>query len=37
MISNYNTFEEGVLAKQLTLFDKDESEAILKERKIIWN
>ena len=29
LISNYNTFEEGVLAKQLTLFDKDESEAIL--------
>ena len=37
LISNYDTYAEGVLSKQLTLFDTDESETILKERKIIWN
>lgn len=37
LISNYDTYEEGVLARQLTLFDDyDETERILKERKIIW-
>ena len=37
LISNYDTYEEGVLARQLTLFDDfDENEKILKERKIIW-
>ena len=37
LISNYDTYEEGVLAKQLTLFDDIlETEKILKERKIIW-
>ena len=36
MISNYDTYEEGVLARQLTLFDDlEESEKILKEHKII--
>lgn len=37
LISNYDTFEDGVLSKQLTLFDDyDETEKILKERKIVW-
>ena len=37
LISNYDTYEEGVLTRQLTLFDEyDENEKILKERKIIW-
>ena len=37
LISNYDTYEEGVLARQLTLFDDFyEAERILKERKIIW-
>jgi len=37
LISNYDTYEEGVLARQLTLFDDlEESEIILKEHKIIW-
>ena len=37
LISNYDTYEEGVLARQLTLFDDfEESERILKEHKIIW-
>ena len=37
LISNYDTYEEGVLARQLTLFDDlEESEKILKEHKIIW-
>lgn len=37
-ISNYDTYEEGWNAKQLTLFDDDSiSEKILKERKIVWN
>ena len=37
LISNYDTYEEGVLARQLTLFDDfDQAEKILKERKIIW-
>ena len=36
-ISNYDTYEEGWNAKQLTLFDDDSiSEKILKERKIVW-
>ena len=37
LISNYNTFTEGILSRQLTLFDKDETERYLSERKIIWN
>ena len=37
IISNYDTFEEGVLAKQLSLFDEFDPEKILAERKIIWN
>lgn len=37
IISNYDTFEEGVLAKQLSLFDDYDPEKILSERKIIWN
>ena len=37
LISNYDTYEEGVLARQLTLFDDlEESEKILKEHRIIW-
>ena len=37
LISNYDTYENGVLARQLTLFDDfSEPEKILKERKIIW-
>ena len=37
LISNYDTYEEGVLARQLTLFDDyEETQRILKERKIIW-
>lgn len=37
LISNYDTFEEGVLTKQLTLFDDySDTEKILKERKIVW-
>ena len=37
LISNYDTGEERLLAKQLTLFDDfEESEKILKEHKIIW-
>lgn len=37
LISNYDTYEEGILARQLTLFDDiEESEKILKEHKIIW-
>lgn len=37
LISNYDTCEEGILARQLTLFDEwDETEKILKERKILW-
>lgn len=37
LISNYDTYEEGVLARQISMFDEaDENERILKERKIIW-
>ena len=37
LISNYDTYENGVFARQLTLFDNfDETEKILKEKKIIW-
>ena len=41
LISNYDTHEEGILSRQLTLFDDitfacEESEKILKEHKIIW-
>ena len=37
LISNYDTYEEGILARQLTLFDDyTETQRILKERKIIW-
>lgn len=36
LISNYDTCEEGILARQLTLFDCAEEENILKERKFIW-
>ena len=37
-ISNYNTYEEGLMStRQLTLFeDQEETEKLLKERKIIW-
>ena len=37
-ISNYNTYEEGVLSeRQLNLFeDYTETEKLLRERKIIW-
>ena len=37
LISNYDTYEEGVLARQLTLFDNfEESEKLIKEQKLIW-
>ena len=37
LISNYDTCVEGVLARQLSLFDDvEEPEKILKEHKIIW-
>jgi DNA adenine methylase len=37
LISNYDTETKSKLNKQLTLFDVfDESQTILKERKIIW-
>lgn len=37
LISNYDTYEERILARQLTLFDHiEEPEKILKEHKIIW-
>lgn len=37
LISNYDTHEEGVLTRQLTLFDEwDETEKIQEERKIRW-
>ncbi len=37
LISNYDTYEEGVIQRQLTLFDDlEESEKILKEKKIVW-
>ena len=34
-ISNYDTCEDGILSRQLTLFDSVD-ENILKERKFIW-
>ncbi len=38
LISNYNTYQEGILSRQMTLFDDYNSyEKILKETKIIWN
>ncbi len=38
LISNYNTYEEGVLSRQMTLFDDYNAyEKILKEAKVIWN
>ncbi len=38
LISNYNTIEEGVEQKQLTLFDDFQKyEKMLKETKIVWN
>ena len=37
LISNYDTYEEGVLTRQLTLFDEwNETEKIQEERKIRW-
>ncbi len=37
LISNYDTIEDGLLAKQFTLFDDhSQPENISKERKIIW-
>ena len=37
LISNYDTMEDGLLAKQFTLFDDhSQQENISKERKIIW-
>ena len=37
LISNYDTIEDGLLAKQFTLFDDhSQQENISKERKIIW-
>ena len=37
LISNYDTYEEGILARQLTLFDDQEDlEKNIKEQKIIW-
>jgi len=37
LISNYDTYEQGVLTRQLSLFDDfEETEKILKEKKIIW-
>ncbi len=38
LISNYNTYEDGILSRQLTLFDDyDLCENLLKETKIVWN
>lgn len=37
LISNYDTYDEGILCRQLSLFDEiDKTEKILKEKKIIW-
>ena len=37
LISNYDTYEKGALTRQLSLFDDfEETEKILKEKKIIW-
>ena len=37
LISNYDTAKEGILTRQLSLFDYNEdTEKILKENKIIW-